>query len=729
MTKQDKIAGKGRNLRVLLPLALPEAYTYRCPPHIDAEPGDFVQVPLGPRQMAGVVWAVAGDDLPDAKLRDVSGRFDAAPMSALQRRFIDWIADYTLSPPGAVLRMAMRVPEALGPPRARTGVRLTGREPERMTPQRRRVLDMAVSLAVWPPAELAREAGVSPGVVHGLVGTGALAEAPLPAFAPFEEPRTDASDVTLSDLQQDAAAEMTRLVASGGYSVTVLDGVTGSGKTEVYLEALSAALARGAQTLVLLPEIALTGQFLDRFERRFGVRPAEWHSAIRSRERERVWRGVADGSARIVVGARSALFLPFSDLGLIVVDEEHDPAFKQEDGVTYHARDMAVVRAALGKIPAILSSATPSLETLHNVERGRYGCVELDRRHGGATMPVVSAIDMRSEGPERGKWLAPRMREAVAQTLGAGEQVLLFLNRRGYAPLTLCRTCGHRLQCPNCDTWLVEHRFRRHLLCHHCGHQADVPGSCPECGTADSLVACGPGVERLAEEVADTFPDARVTILSSDLLRGEALRDTLTAIAEGEYDLVIGTQLVAKGHNFPQLTLVGVADADISLGTGDPRAAERTYQLLRQVAGRAGRGDRPGRALLQTYQPDHPLMEALISGDRDRFYDCETRAREQAGLPPYGRLAAMVVSAADAADAMRYAEMLARTAPQTTGVRVLGPAPAPIALLRGRHRVRLLIKSVRDFNIQDYIRTWLGEAARPRGSVRLAIDIDPQSFM
>jgi primosomal protein N' (replication factor Y) len=513
-----------------------------------------------------------------------------------------------------------------------------------------------------------------------------------------------------------------------GFDPVLLDGVTGSGKTEVYFEAMATALASQRQVLLLLPEIALTQQFIERVERRFGVEPAQWHSGMRPRERERVWRAVAEGNAKIIVGARSALFLPWAKLGLVVVDEEHEGAYKQEDGVPYHARDMAIVYGALGKFPIVLSSATPSLESLVNAERGRYGHVRLDARHGEAELPPSHIIDMRNATPPAGSWLSEPLAEAVAETLDSGDQALLFLNRRGYAPLTLCRACGHRIDCPNCAASLVEHRFRKQLMCHHCGHTEAIPPACPKCATPGKLVPCGPGVERLAEEVMQRFPDARLTILSSDLARGTLLKDAIREVSEGVHNLVIGTQLVAKGHHFPHLTLVGVVDADLALDSGDPRAGERSWAQMAQVAGRAGRGEKPGRALVQTYRPEHPLMQALAKGDRDGFLAEEKRLREEAELPPYGHLAAIVISGRDGHETERFARSLQPLIPYGEGVHVLGPAPAPLHLVRGLYRWRYLVRARRGINVQAFIRAWLAEV-RPKGSLRLAIDVDPYSFL
>ncbi len=722
-------------VQVLLPLALPMAYSYLADVRLGLVPGHYVRVPLGPREMVGVVWSIEDDGreaeeqpkISRERLKYVAERFDTPPMPDVQRQFVDWVAAYTVSAPGAVLRMCLRSTEALSPPKPQIGYRTGGVEPVRLTPQRLRVLKAAEGGLLWRPADLAEMAGVTAGVVRGLIEAGTLVGETLPPLEVFEKPEPRAHQVLLSSEQAEAARVLRSQVAARKYCVTLLDGVTGSGKTEVYFEAIAATLERGKQALLLLPEIALTKGFLQRFEKRFGVRPAEWHSGLTASARQRVWRGIALGQARVVVGARSSLFLPFSDLGLIVVDEEHDAAFKQEDGVIYHARDMAVVRGALGDFPVVLSSATPGLETLVNVDSGRYKSVQLTRRHAGASFPAVEIIDLKSDGPEPHKWIAPRLVSAIAETLGNGEQALLFLNRRGYAPLTLCRSCGYRFKCPDCDAWLVEHRFRRQLHCHHCGFHNARPEECPACHAEASLVACGPGVERIAEEAVELFPEARLSILSSDMTRGRTLSEMITDIAERKVDLIIGTQLVAKGHHFPGLTLVGVIDADIGFGQGDPRAAERTYQILRQVAGRAGREDLPGRALLQTYAPEHPAIEALVKGDRAAFYDYEREIRDRSGFPPFGRLASIILSGPSQPGVERFAKSLARVAPLAEGVRVLGPAPAPIAVIRGRHRYRLLVKTKRDFNMQKYLSQWLHPVKVP-SNLRLSIDIDPQSF-
>jgi primosomal protein N' (replication factor Y) (superfamily II helicase) len=721
-----------RVVDVLVPVALDRAYSYRVPETLSLSPGDIVSVPLGARDATAVVWADNLHPSPrlDNRLKDVEEKLDLPPLRDELRGFVDWVANYTVSSRGMVLRMCLRMGEHLPAERERVGVRLAGPAPQRKTAARERVLALLADGMVRGKGEAAREAGVSAGVVDGLVDEGTLETLVLPPEPVTEKPDPDFITTELAGGQEAAAAGLKATVAKGGYSVTLLDGVTGSGKTEVYFEAVADMIRAGRQSLILMPEIALTAQFLDRFPARFGVRPAEWHSELSPRKRARTWRAVAEGQVSVVVGARSALFLPYADLGLIVVDEEHDQAYKQEDGVHYHARDMAVVRGHIAQIPIVLSSATPSLETEVNARRGRYRRLALPERFGGQRMPSVEAIDLKRERPPPGRFIAPTLAGAVKTAIERGEQALFFLNRRGYAPLTLCRACGFRFSCPNCDAWLVDHRFRKHLVCHHCGFGMPHPASCPHCQAVNSFVAIGPGVERLEEEVRDLFPQARLLVLSSDLVATvERLREELDDVAAGRFDIVIGTQLVAKGHHFPKLNLVGVIDADLGLNNGDPRAAERTFQLLHQVVGRAGRDAGIGYGFLQTHQPEHPVMRALIAQDREAFYDAEIEARERTHYPPFGRLASLVVSGEDKHEAQDFARALARAAPLDEDVRILGPAEAPLALIRGRHRLRLLIKAPRGYDLSAYMREWLAEGPKPKGSLKLDIDIDPQSFL
>jgi primosomal protein N' (replication factor Y) (superfamily II helicase) len=718
-----------RRVPVLLPYPFPGPFDYLVPPGLTLNPGDVVLVPLNRRQEVGVVWDAPADQaVPEHKLKPVLDVIDTPPMGEALRRFVDWIAAYTLSPPGEVMAMALRVVSG----NVRPVVRYRRADPlptVRVTPPRQRVLDALAHLEPRLGIDLLREASVSPAILRGMTESGlVIAEIAAPD-APFQRADPDHQGSPLSDQQQGVAAALRKAAAARAFSVTLLDGVTGSGKTEVYLEAVAACLRAGRQALVMLPEIALSSQWIERFQRRFGVAPAVWHSDLPSRVRKITWQAVAEGTATVVVGARSALFLPFPDLGLIVVDEEHEAAFKQQDGVVYNARDMAVVRARFCHAPAVLVSATPSLETVANVEAGRYAHLRLPNRHGGASMPRIDLIDLRETPPDRGRFLAPPLIQAVRDTLARGEQAMLFLNRRGYAPLTLCRHCGHRMQCPNCTAWLVEHRTRGQLLCHHCGHTVPIPPECPACSAADSLTPVGPGIERITEEAALVFPDARRLIMASDTISGpHAAAAAAHAIEDRAVDLIIGTQLVAKGWHFPHLTFVGVVDADLGLAGGELRASERTVQLLHQVAGRAGRAEAPGRVMLQTFIPDHPVMQALLQGDLDAFMASEADSRRDGEWPPYGRLAALIVSADSAILADTVARDLGWAAPRGDGIVVLGPAPEPMSLLRGRHRRRLLLKVRRDVAVQPILRAWLGAVKVPRGG-RVDVDVDPISFL
>jgi primosomal protein N' (replication factor Y) len=694
--------------------------------------GAFVEVPLGPRRVLGVVWGPGEGRFDPAKIRPVTRVLDAVPMPPEMREFLARAADYTLTPMPAMLRLATRSPGLGDPPSMRTVLRRGGDDPDRMTEARARVLDALDDFggAAVTLSELAEAAGVTTSVVKGLIKQGAIVEEDSPRDLPYPRLDPGVSPYALTDEQRAAADALVAGIEAETYGTTLLKGVTGSGKTEVYLEAIAACLRKGRQALVLLPEIALTVEFLSRVEARFGARPVEWHSGVTMTERRRAWRMVGEGGAELVVGARSALFLPFRDLGLIVVDEEHDTSYKQEEGVLYNARDMAVLRASICSAQVVLASATPSLETWVNAEAGKYARVTLTGRFGTAELPEMRAIDMRDEKLPANRWLSERLVSEARKRIEAGEQALFFLNRRGYAPVTICRACGHQIGCDHCDARMVEHRFLKRLVCHQCGETKPIPQACPACGAEDRLAPVGPGVERLHEEAAALFPDARIAVLSSDLFgSARALKAQVEAIAGGEADLIIGTQLVAKGHNFPLLTLVGVVDADLGLQGSDLRAAERTFQLIRQVSGRAGRTGLPGLALVQTYQPEHPVIRAILGGDEEAFWRAQAEERRAAGVPPFGRMAGIILSSPDVQEVFDLGNRLARNAGPLTriGAEVYGPAPAPIARIRGRHRVRLLVKAAKGAPIQAAVAEWIAQVRLP-ANLRLSVDIDPQSF-
>ena len=714
---------------VLLPLPLPEAFDYAEPDGMGLEVGDQVSVPLGPRLLRGVVTALREALGGNRPLKPVAERLEDPRLPPGTLEFIQWAARYAVDEPGQPLAIALRGARA---PKARPVrvVELTGVPPARPTPARSRVLEAAAGAAL-SPADLARAAGVSSGVVRALIDEGALRVRLVEAEARFDDPDPSRPGAALNLSQAAAAAALKAMLAEGGFNVALLDGVTGSGKTEVYLEAAAAVLAAdaAAQVLILLPEIALTQAVIARVATRFGAAPAEWHSDVAPPARRRVWEAVATGRCRIVVGARSALFLPFTNLALIVVDEEHDASFKQEEGFIYHARDLAVARGKIEDAAVILASATPSLESFRNAETGRYRWLRLTTRHGAATLPDITLIDLRETPPDAGRWLSPPLVKAMGETFARGEQTLLFLNRRGYAPLVLCKACGERLCAPDTDSWLVEHRYSGRLVCHLTGFSMPKPKACPHCGAHDSLVSIGPGVERVEEEARSLFPQARVAVFSSDTVYdAREARRLIEAMADGQIDILVATQAAAKGHNFPSLTLVGVVDADLGLRGGDLRAAERTYQLLAQATGRAGRKDRPGRALLQTWAPEHAVMQALAAQDRDAFVAAEMAEREVAGLPPFGRLAAVIASGLDPVQLESFVQGMAQAAPNTPGVAVYGPADAPLGLIRGRRRKRFLVRADRTVDLSAYMAAWRARV-KPPAAIRVAIDIDPYSFL
>lgn len=731
----DKKQPNKRRIQVLLPVLPRGPFDYAVPQGAEIPAaGSFVRVPFGRQTLTGVVWGDSQNEsaIPDSKLKEVQKIYTLPPMSADNRRFVDWVANYTLSLNGAVLKMAMSMDDVFAGVGETTGLvrtALTAAPNFRWTDARKKAYGAASDIPC-SAADLAQKAGVSPAVVAGLAQAGFLARVPMNPIA-FQPPNPYLTGVDLSP-EQTAAADALSEKVGKGFSATVLNGVTGSGKTEVYFDAVAQALKDGRQVLVLLPEIGLTGQWLDRFERRFGVKPAQWHSDLPQRVRRETWKGVLSGDVKVVAGARSALFLPYPDLGLIIVDEEHDSSYKQEDGVIYHARDMAVVRAKIADIPVILSSATPSLETCVNVRQGKYDEIVLKNRFGAAVLPEMNLIDMRRFPPQNAdtlkSFLSPVLVDEIGKTLEKGDQALLFLNRRGYAPLVLCRKCGYRFQCPHCAAWLVEHRSGNSLVCHHCGYSIPKPSVCPVCGESDCLTACGPGVERISEEAAVRFPDAKQLVVSGDLnVTAAEMAELMRQIHDREVDLIIGTQILTKGHHFPHLTLVGVVDADLGLAGGDLRAGERTYQMLDQVAGRAGRADKKGKVFLQTYDPDNQVIQALVSREREAFLDAEAQGRELLKMPPFGRLAALIVSAAKEDAAQGAAAYLGRIAPTGAGIRVLGPAPAPLALLRGKYRYRLLLQTAKHIRIQDVLKDWLSKASLP-STVRVRVDIDPYSF-
>lgn len=718
---------------VLLPLPFDEPFDYTADDNVQA--GQIVEVPFGKEKQVGVVWALhVASKLEQNKIKPISKVFEYPPLQKEMMAFVEWVARYNMAPLGSVLKMVISVRSVFEPSALTVLYTLSGKTLAeaklKNSDARWHVMDL-LKHGPYTRQEIASGAGVSQSVIKPMIDAGVLVPIYVENKKEFIEPVGDYQKVELTTEQLEAAELLCRKIGAG-FSVTLLDGITGSGKTEVYFEAVAKALEQNTQVLILVPEISLTTQWLRRFQNRFGVRPACWHSGLSVKERTDTWKAIIEGRVKVVVGARSALFLPYTKLGLTVIDESHDHSFKQEDAVNYQGRDMAVVRAKIEHFPVILSTATPALETLVNVEEGKYDCVRLKNRYANAVLPDIRIIDIKKDKPQRGEWgvswLTPALVEALQNNLKRGEQSVLFLNRRGYAPLLICRDCGHRIQCPSCSAWLTEHKNAHKLMCHHCGYVDDIPEVCPHCGSAEGLTACGPGVERVAEEVCMRFPAAKVDILSSDNVTSfTAVSKIIAKMERKETDILIGTQIIAKGHHFPDLTLVGIVDADLGLMSSDLRATEQTYQLLSQVAGRAGRGEKHGTVYVQTLHPESNVLKALLENDRSLFMDFEKESRRILHYPPYGKLAALIISGSNRQQTAAVAAAFGRTAPDTDNIRVLGPAPAPLFMLRDKYRYRLMIKTTRAINIQQVLREWAGMVKVP-SNVRVEIDIDPYSF-
>ncbi len=703
------------------------SFSYSASPEQRLSIGSIVRVPFGRRSAHGLVVGLEGKDVKGLKPIDSLAHKGVLPKPLVD--WILWVADYCLIPKGTVLKSLWGGPFI---PQLATRNLVTLNDPlvcHKITSTQKKVLDfLAVHTNAFLRKEIRDQLGVSDGVITGLVNKGALKiiSAPAPNKA-MGQPILPPALPTLSAEQELAGSLLIHELAAENPCVTLLDGVTGSGKTEVYFDVIDRCLANEGQILVMLPEIALTAQWLQRFQKRFGFKPLLWHSNISKAQKAHIWHAVLEGGSCVVVGARSSLFLPFQHLKLIVIDEEHDGSFKQEEGMIYHARDMAIVRAKLCGAFVTLSTATPSLETWSNVQNGRYKHVKLPERFKVKAGPRIQLVDMRQH-ESRGAWISKPLREALVRTFEQGCQSMLYINRRGYAPVTLCRACGYRFACPDCSTWLVRHKYNDTLQCHHCGYRAGIPSQCPSCQVEDATLSCGPGVERIEEEVLSFMPDARVIVLSSDhMSHNNQMQAVIDAIEAGGVDMIIGTQVMAKGHDFKKLTCVGVIDGDLGLMGSDLRASERTFQMLTQVAGRSGRHVDHGEVWLQTYQPESDIMQALSRGDRDAFFAHELALRHESGWPPFGRLAGLIVSGGDEAKVATFVKFMRSKAPQMADIRLLGPAQAPLYKVRRKYRWRFTILAPKQASPHALVGVWLSQIKCPK-DIQIQVDMDPISF-
>lgn len=726
----------GTVVKVLISNIPNTGYDYRLPRAADI--GTFVSVRVMNRLCVGVIWGVGDSNLPPEKIRDISVVHDAK-LNITDLQWLKRMSDWTLIPLGMVLRLIINIPDAFSPPRMEPLYAFNFESDGRMTQQRLAVMDAFSSNDndAMTIADIQNLAHVSSSVVRNMVKKGVLVPSGEQSKVRQYVPPIyhDSGDVRLNTEQQHAADIIASSIESGGFSVFLLDGITGSGKTQVYFDSAWRAYKKGKSVLLMMPEIALTAQFMMRFASRFGAPPVIWHSNLTSARRREIWRGVLDGKIKMVVGTRSALFLPWGDLGLIVIDEEHDTSYKQEDMGNYHARDMAILRAKISGIPVVLASATPAAETIENVNVGKYRRLLLTSRYGGAQMPTITTIDLRENRPEnyiindteQSGFLSGPLCDAISETLSAGHQAMLFINRRGFAPIVQCKKCGWTATCPDCSVGMTYHKRLGKLLCHMCGRTAPQNKTCPDCGHDVSMR--GVGLEKIQEEVNIRFPNARTALVSSDIITTrQSLERLVNKMENGEIDIVIGTQILAKGHHFPNLTLVGVVDADMGLFGTDFRAAEHTFQQLFQVAGRAGRGINPGRVLMQTYQPDHPVLTAICSGTRDEFMVADMAGRRAAKMPPYGQLIAVIVECERESVLQKYCAELSVAAPTIVGAKIMGPIAAQIYQIRNWYRMRFLVAGGANAALQPAVSHWLAKVKQP-ANIRIKIDVNPINFI
>ncbi len=650
---------------VLLPTNTNQTYDYLVPNEKEIDIGSFVSVPFRNKQMNGIVWFESGDNVDKAKLKTISEVYSDIKLKKNFIKFLDFYQKYNLIPLGRVLRLVLPIDKIL------------------------------------ESKEISKKENI-----HNNLSSKTI--------------------LSLTKAQKDASQKLINSVSKESFERFLIDGVTGSGKTEIYFEAINQVLIQGNQGLILLPEIALVDSLEERILDRFGFKPAVWHSETKISKKRKIWNDVYTGEIKLVIGARSSLFLPFKTLNLIVVDEEHDSTFKQQEQVIYHARDMAIARASYEKSTIVMVSATPSLESLFNAREKKYNHLQLPNRIGSAGLPSINVVDMRKENIEKDSWISPTLKSAITEKLNNNEQVLLFLNRRGYAPLTICKSCGYKIECKKCDSYLVHHKSKNKVICHQCGFTDKFMKSCPSCNVEDSLLQYGPGIERITEEVVKLFPKNNVSSISSD--NAKSVIDILSSLEKGDTDIVIGTQIISKGYHLPNLTLVGVIDADLGLASSDLRASENTFQLLQQVSGRSGREEKQGRALIQTYYPEHPVIKSLTNSNREEFIDAELSSRKRLELPPYGRLTNITISDINEERLVNFCKKLSTLIPKSKRLIVLGPAPAPITKIRNRYRYKFLLKTDKNANIQEFIKQWLSRVKKPN-SVRIMIDVDPYNFL
>ena len=659
---------KIRTFDVLLPLPFNQTFQYAYFGNDNLVYGDFVNVPFKNKIIVGCVWDTKlslKKEIPITKIKYIEKKLNFPPLSKENREFINWVSDYTMNKLGQILKLSL------------SSVHIFKK-------------DTKVNC--------------------------------------LKEFKINKSGPELTIEQKKATDFIAKKIKQHKFSTTVIDGVAGSGKTEVYFEAICKTLEKKKQVLVLLPEISLTTQWFDRFRKRFKIEPLVWHSNVKLKYKIEIWKSVINGNWNVIVGARSALFLPFANLGLIVLDEEHDQSFKQEEGVIYNARDMAIVRAKKTNIPIILSSSTLSIETKQNINEKKYDVVQLKKSYGEAGLPKVKIIDLVENPPEKNCWLSNEVHKELQIAMKKGNQALIFLNRRGFAPYVFCNTCGKKFNCPNCDVGLVFHKNLDSLLCHHCGFKTIMPKRKKDCKKECNFYLYGPGVERISEEIKKKHQNYRVEILTSDIVSKKDKGEKIIKEFESEkIKIIVGTQILAKGHHFPKLTLVIVVDSDIGFFGGDLRAAEKTFQLLMQVAGRSGRSNIKGKVLIQSTVSENTIFKNLINFNLENFFLEELNIRREANLPPFKKLCSIMVTCENEKKLKNFCIILKNKLIPSTNFDVLGPAPPYISFLRKKFRQRFIVRSSKNKNIQEFVKNWIMPIKKPFG-VKIYIDVDPYNF-
>ena len=663
---------KQKIINILLPLPFNQTFQYLCNEEEKVELGDFVLVPFKDKIVTGCIWenkSKLKKQLPKKKIRNIEKKLNFSPLNKQNRDFIDWVSNYTMNNLGSTLKLCLSIKQIF---------------------KKKKI-------------EKIKEQFLN-----------------LPSNKPL-----------LTKEQSNAKKYIFQKIDNKKFSTVVIDGVAGSGKTEVYFEAINKCLMEKKQVLVLLPEISMTTQWFDRFKKKFKTNPLLWHSDIKGSEKIKIWKSILEDNVNIVVGARSSLFLPFKNLGLIIIDEEHDQSFKQEEGIIYNARDMAVVRAKISNIPIILCSATLSIETKLNVLERKYDVVKLKQAYGEAGLPEVKIIDLGKNPPEKGMWLTDEVHRELKKTIEFGNQALFFLNRRGFAPYVFCNSCYKKILCPNCDVGLVFHKKIDNLICHHCGYKSLLENNkkiCKESEKKCDLFLYGPGVEKIYEEIKNKNKNLNIEILTSDVMQKKGKGETiLRKFEREEINVIIGTQILAKGHHFPKLTLVVIVDADFGFIGGDLRAAEKTFQLLTQVSGRSGRSRLSGKVLIQSTMADNPILKKIKRFDLNGFFLEELNIRKESGLPPFKKLCSLMLISKNEKKLNDFCRKMKVNIEPSNEFEVLGPAPPFISYIRGKYRKRFIIRCSRNKNIQQFVSIWLKKLQIPF-DLKIAVDIDPYNF-